>query len=77
MAPSPPPSSSEKGKEASDPPASLATTRNVVIAVLVLGAVAGQVLVARRNTQTLKDIAKRTGVKFEKPPKSKNDDDWF
>ncbi|TFJ85667.1 hypothetical protein NSK_003175 [Nannochloropsis salina CCMP1776] len=77
MAPSPPPSSSDKDKEASDPPASLATTRNVVIAVLVLGTVAGQVLVARRNTQTLKDIAKRTGVKFEKPPKSKNDDDWF
>jgi trans-2-enoyl-CoA reductase len=55
----------------------LTTTRNIIIAVFVLGAVAGQVLVARRNTQTLKTIAKRTGVKFEKPPKSKNDDDWF
>jgi len=58
-------------------PESLTTTRNIIIAVFVLGAVAGQVLVARRNTQTLKTIAKRTGVKFEKPPKSKNDDDWF
>lgn len=55
----------------------MATTRNIFIAVFVLGAVAGQVLVAKRNTQTLKTIAKRTGVKFEKPPKSKNDDDWF
>eukprot|EP00624_Nannochloropsis_granulata_P004383 evm.model.NODE_31844_length_35418_cov_26.680502.12 len=58
-------------------PESLATTRNIIIAVFVLGAVAGQVLVAKRNTQTLKTIAKRKGVKFEKPPKSKNDDDWF
>ena len=56
---------------------SLKTTRNYIIGGFILLAVAGQVLVARRNTQTLREIAKRKGVKFEAPPKSKHDDDWF
>lgn len=81
MAPPPtpptPPVSVSTTSDKPTEPESLTTTRNIIIAVFVLGAVAGQVLVARRNTQTLKTIAKRTGVKFEKPPKSKNDDDWF
>lgn len=57
---------------------SLHTTRNYIIGLFVLGAVAGQVLVARRNTSHLKEIAKRKGVKFEAPKRNKkDDDDWF
>ena len=80
MAPPPPPVANDgKAKAAPPPPVKDTTVRDAIIAVFVLGAVAGQVLVARRNTQTLKDIAKRTGVKFEKPKRSKKDmdDDWF
>lgn len=58
---------------------SLRTTRNYVIGAFVLLAVAGQVLVARKNASHLKDVSKRLGVKFEAPPKKPNakDDDWW
>jgi hypothetical protein len=58
---------------------SLKTTRNYVIGAFVLLTVAGQVLVARRNASHLKEVAKRTGVKFEAPKRSakEKDDDWW
>lgn len=58
---------------------SLKTTRNYIIGAFILLTVAGQTLVARRNASHLKDVAKRTGVKFEAPKWSKKDkdDDWW
>lgn len=58
---------------------SLKTTRNYIIGAFILLTVAGQTLVARRNATHLKEVAKRTGVKFEAPKRSKKDkdDDWW
>lgn len=58
---------------------SLKTTRNYIIGAFILLTVAGQTLVARRNASHLKEVAKRTGVKFEAPKRSKKDkdDDWW
>lgn len=89
MAPPPPPppagEAEDDGKRRLPPGVnkeeveSLNTTRNYVIGAFVLLAVAGQILVAKKNASHLREVAKRTGVKFEAPPKrgSAKDDDWW